>query len=532
MLSATADAHGRHRQGGQELLDERKMDMSSASRSSSSPSRSLTSSTRSDTEPDPASERGLPPLARLPVLFIAGAVGAVFLVTSVFGEYWFDELYFVEAGHHFAWGYADQPWLLPLLASVLDRLSHGSMLVLRLPSAIACSGGVVVTALIAREFGGRRAGQLMAAGAYAVSWWIPFFGRWLTTYTLDPFLWLIITWQIVRWVRLREQGIRNDWPLLWAGVVTAVALQIKFLAPVLWFALALSILVVGPRNLLRRPALWLGGAIAVLASVPTLLWQAENGWPYLELTHAVRAASSPWDPVTGLPEMAGLVGTVFALYALSRLFRAPELQPYRFLAYTFLAVVLTFLLTGGRLYYLDGMYGMLYAVAGVQLEQIEFQRWRRWIAWSAYALSAAVALMLVGFSMSASASTTTRPLLEPVAHSFRALRPETRARTAIVANTYPIAATLDYYGRDSGLPPTYSPHRGYCYFGAPPETDDTVLYVTLGGIDRIRPYFTSARMLTHDVWLLEGRTQPWSVLWPRIRWGMSEVFPWGGRPGA
>ncbi|MDX6317255.1 MAG: hypothetical protein QOD35_655, partial [Nocardioidaceae bacterium] len=36
-----------------------------------------------------------------------------------------DELYFVAAGHHLAWGYPDQPSLTPLIAAVADHIAHG-----------------------------------------------------------------------------------------------------------------------------------------------------------------------------------------------------------------------------------------------------------------------------------------------------------------------------------------------------------------------------------------------------------------------
>ena len=105
-----------------------------------------------------------PPVARLPLAALA--VGTALLLLAFAGRYGYhrDELYFLRAGRELAFGYVDQPPLTPLLALVMDELVPGSLVALRLPSALAAGLLVLVTGLIAREFGGGRAAQLLAAG--------------------------------------------------------------------------------------------------------------------------------------------------------------------------------------------------------------------------------------------------------------------------------------------------------------------------------------------------------------------------------
>jgi hypothetical protein len=77
--------------------------------------------------------------------------GAVVIVEIVFaGGYGYhrDELYFLAAGHHLAWSYADQGPLTPLLARLASDLSPGSLTVLRIPSAVAMGVTVLVTGLL------------------------------------------------------------------------------------------------------------------------------------------------------------------------------------------------------------------------------------------------------------------------------------------------------------------------------------------------------------------------------------------------
>ena len=96
------------------------------------------------------------PLARWPVLAISIGVGLVLLVTSGRVGYFADELYFLAAGHHLDWGYADQGPLVPLLARAMEAVLPGSLVGLRLPVTVLSAAGVVAATLIAREFGGQR----------------------------------------------------------------------------------------------------------------------------------------------------------------------------------------------------------------------------------------------------------------------------------------------------------------------------------------------------------------------------------------
>ncbi|MGH3786760.1 MAG: ArnT family glycosyltransferase [Pseudonocardiaceae bacterium] len=476
-------------------------------------------------------------LAGRPVLAIAAAVGLVLLLTSGRVGYFNDELYFLVAGNHLDWGYADQGPLLPLLARAMDTVFPGSLVGQRLPATVLTAVGVVVAALITRELGGRHRAQVLTAGTYAMATMAG--GHLLTTATVDVFLWTMTTWLLVRWVRLRDDRL-----LLWLGVVTAIALQNKWLIVTFWVVVAISVLAVGPRELLRRPLLWLGAVLVVLVVLPNLLWQAHYGWPYLAFTQVVAQDSLFGGRLAFLPLVlvtAGVgVGTALLCYGLWRLLRSPELRSYRFLGWTFVGLVGFFLVTGGRFYYLAGLVALLLAAGAVELQRREPARWWRWVFTPpVYLLSAIIALTALPV-LPVSWPTPARPvslaslgwpeLADTVAGAYRALPPATRRTTALVTDSYWDASALDRYGPARGLPQPFSPHRGYWYFGAPADDVDTVLFV---GSDPtyLRRYFTEVRQVTTvttgpamnlfslatPVWLCSGQRAPWSQLWPQLR---------------
>lgn len=119
------------------------------------------------------------------VVVVCGAMFAVLVATSSGYGYHRAEMYFIVAGARAAFGYPDQPPLVPLLCQAMHQLAPGSLTVLRLPSALAAALVIFVAALVAREIGGGQRAQLIAAGCAAVSSIVAVTGHFVTTTTFD-----------------------------------------------------------------------------------------------------------------------------------------------------------------------------------------------------------------------------------------------------------------------------------------------------------------------------------------------------------
>ncbi|MFD0363116.1 glycosyltransferase family 39 protein [Nocardia sp. GCM10030253] len=314
-----------------------------------------------------------PPLASRGIAIIAAVSAAVLLFSVSRYDYFGDELYFLAAGRRLSFGYADQGPVLPMLARLMDTVAPGSYFVLRLPVVVLTVLAIVLCALIARELGGGRGAQLLAAVAYATSPFLLLQGKMLTTNAVDTVLWVIITWLVVRWVRTRRDRL-----LLCAALVTAVDMQVKWLIPFFWITVAVSALVFGPRELVRRPLLWLGGPIVVAATVPTLIWQSRHDWPQLEMGTVISGEQGilggrvMFVPLALLT--AGYLGAVLLIYGVWALLRHVSLRPYRFLGVSFLLLVAIFLVIGGRIYYVAGMCGVVLAAGAVGLAELVTRR--------------------------------------------------------------------------------------------------------------------------------------------------------------
>ncbi len=463
----------------------------------------------------------VPAFATRAVLAIAAVVAVAQLACGFGRGYWFDEAYMLAIGrHHLDWGSADQPPIAPALAAALDWLAPGSPVVIRIPAILATAAAVLVAALIARELGGDRRAQILTALAQATAPWMTLTGHWLTPYTLEPVQWLLLFWLLVRWVRVRDDRL-----LLAFGLVAGIAAETKFQVFLLCAVLGVTVLLLGPREVARRPMLWAGTGLALLIALPTLLWQARYDWPQLRMGPVVASEAEALyggrpGVAVALIVMAGVAGTVLALYGLWQLLRAEQLRAYRFVGVTAVALYVFFVATVGRPYYLGGLYGILFAAGAIGLQRRRLAGGRLgWVAWPAGVLSVIAAAGMLTGSLSADDPGPADKIVDRTTTAYRQLPPEQRGDTVLVGESYIVAAYLDVYGHD--LPPVYSTNRSYGYFPPPSDSAHNALYVGKAP-DELRDHFASCRRLFDDdeeqqQWLCTERRDSWQRFWPRLR---------------
>ncbi len=115
--------------------------------------------------------RGAPapyPFTRAGRLCVLLALAKVALLVPILGRYGWDrdELYFLAAGRHLAFGYVDFPPLTALAARLVDGTIGPSLISLRLLCSLMAVVAAVAAGAIARELGAGQRLQVLAAAAW------------------------------------------------------------------------------------------------------------------------------------------------------------------------------------------------------------------------------------------------------------------------------------------------------------------------------------------------------------------------------
>src|SRR2546421_3781611 len=263
------------------------------------------------------------------VVIALGKLLLHFVFNNRYG-YFRDEFDYMACGNHLAWGYVDQPPLVPFLVRLSRMVLGDSLRSVRFLPALASSVVVVLAAMIAREFGGRRFALLLSATAVLIA---PIYlsgGSLLTTNSFEPLLWMGCVYFAILAIK------RDPHYWLWFGVVAGLGLEEKYSIAILGFGIVVGLLVTKQRDVLLKKWFWLGGVAAFLIFLPNLVWNVQHHWPFLELMHNIRATGRDVElsPLQYFTQQILLVhpltAPIWITGVIALLFSA-RLKPYRFL---------------------------------------------------------------------------------------------------------------------------------------------------------------------------------------------------------
>ncbi|HUK80435.1 MAG TPA: glycosyltransferase family 39 protein [Nitrososphaerales archaeon] len=415
--------------------------------------------------------------------------------------YFRDELYYIVSGtQHLSLGYVDFPPMIAYVAALLNVFAGGSLVSIHVLPAAAEAVLVFLAGLMARELGGGRRAQLLAAVSTLLSFAFLAFGSIFTPDFMDSLWWSLLAYVVIRTVRRRE-------PKLWvvAGLVVGIGLLTKLTIIFFVGALLVSFVAIpSARKYVRSKWLVLGCLLSVGFLLPLTYWNAVNGWPmvhfYLEFTGDVSGGGPLSFLYTQLALMSFLNVPVFVigLYFYLRSSDGSQLKALG-LAYVLLYVFMTVL--DMKPYYLAPVYPMLYAGGALMVERSSISRKRvfRWFGSRPYiACLAVVAILLAPLAMpilppravinsygSADYQVSPLPdrygwsgLVSNLSIAYDSLPASQRNQACIFTSNYGEASAVNFFGGSLGLPKAISGHNNYYVWG--PGTCTGQVLITIG----------------------------------------------------
>jgi 4-amino-4-deoxy-L-arabinose transferase-like glycosyltransferase len=482
----------------------------------------------------------------LSVLVLVSLTGlAIHIATN--GQYGFhrDELQTLDDARHLDWGFVAYPPITPLLGRLELTLFGTSLVGFRVLSAVAVSMIMVLAGLIAKELGGSRQFQVLAAVAVGVAPVSLIQGA-VFQYVSFDYLWGVTVTYLL--IRLLKSGEPRWWVPV--GAVLGLGMETRYTMGFLALGIAAAVFLTPARRFLRSGWLWVGVGASVLVILPNLIWQAKHSFISLEFLHHLRERDLRQGRYAGFfrEQLLVCVNVVTALLALSGLWFflvREEGRRYRLIGWTFVVTFLLFALAGSRSYYTAPLYPVLVAGGSVLFEKA-LGRLRPTLARLAYGAQwAAILVGGVGFGLlvmpvapmeSGLWRITSKmhdqfreeigwpDLAQAVARVYGSLPANERERTGILTGNYGEGGALNLYGPALGLPHAMCLTNSFWFRGYDRRLPQTVILVGFDLNEGKRLFDTCAvaarNMNQFDVENEESRDHPYILLCRNL------LMPW------
>ena len=433
----------------------------------------------------------------LGVLVLVAALRLVLQIATN-GQYGFhrDELQTLDDARHLDWGFVAYPPITPVIGRLELVLFGTSLTGFRVFPAIATSAIMVLAGQIAKELGGKRHAQLLAAVAAGIAP-ISLVQGAVFQYVSFDYLWgVTITYLLVRLLKTKDPR----WWLPIGGVI-GLGVETRYTMGVLALGVVGGVLLTPGRRFLRSGWLWAGVGLSILVFLPNIIWQAQHHFVSREFLAYLHARDLRWGRYNGFfPEQllinVNIVTAPLALLGLWFYFFHREGKRYRLLGWLFVVSFVIFAVVRSRSYYTAPLYPMLLAGGSVLLENLlggvrpVWSRLAYGTQWAAIVGNGVFVALLVlpvtpigspVWNITSKISDQYREeigwpdLAHSVADVYRSLPAEERERTGILTGNYGEAGALNLYGPDLGLPRAMSLTNSFWYRGYDPRLPETVI---------------------------------------------------------
>lgn len=308
-----------------------------------------------------------------------------FILQSPVYELQRDEYLYYQQGQHPDWGYLENPPLLSYLGMISSWFG-GSVFWIKLWPSLFGSLTLIITCLLAAEFGGKRFAQFIA-GLSIIT------GAFLRVHSLfqpnvlDIFSWTLSVYYIARYIN----SDKTKYLYFFYGSL-ALGFWGKYSIVFIAASLIISLLVSRHRKLFIEKKFYLAALVALLLILPNVWWQYSHNWPLVhhmeELQETQLQFLSPVDFIKD--QFLFLLPVLFVwITGLVWLFKNKQ---WRFLFFTYFLVIILLMLAHGKSYYSLGVYPMLLAAGATSLEKWSFPK-----QWLRYAIPGLIIVLTLPF---------------------------------------------------------------------------------------------------------------------------------------
>ncbi len=480
-----------------------------------------------------------------------------------------DELYFIVCGRHLAWGYVDQPPIVPLMTRISELLfGLKSLALFRTFCSLAGAAEVALTGLLAWRLGAGRWAQALAMTGILLAPIVMGLDATISTSLFEPIFWMAVALALMELARLADRGIRSGRAVAWCwialGVTAGLGLENKWNEVFFLVCLLAALLLTRQRRILASKWFLVGFALIVLLILPNLLWEVHHHWATLELLHndqidGKNVHVGPLAFVLDQLEVFGFLMAPLWIGGVLWLLFSRRARAFRFLGVTYVLYLALMMFLHAKDYYLAAIYPLYFAAGAAAWDALFRKGWLRRGLTPAYVglhvLGTAIFLPMIlpvlpparelaymtklHFQPPQLETGTTAPLpqydadmldwrhkADLLASAWLSLPPQERAQAVIYAKNYGDASAVDVYRPD--VPPTISGHQNYFFWG-PRGYSGQVMIIFGDDRETLDAEFDSVQVFAQDtnpwvepyergpIYICRGLHGNLATLWPKVK---------------
>jgi hypothetical protein len=517
--------------------------------------------------------RTRPPFAAGVVLGLAAAKLALHMVVLAVTPYGIqrDAFLYFSMGKHLRLWHMDFPPLIAILGNVQTAIFGHTLAAARVFPALEGCALLITAALIARELGGGRFAQGLAALPMLTAGIFLRPANLFQPVILDQVWWTLALLFLARAARADAEGDgragRNAW--LAFGVAMGLGLLTKFSILFIGLAVLCALLVTRLRRSLVTPWPWVAAAIALALGSPSIAGQINLGFPVVAQMRLLDASQlvhvSYLSFLLGQPLMTGFVAWLVSIVGAGALLLWKPLRPHRVLGLACVFAFVLLMMLHGKAYYVGPIYPTLIAAGAVWLDGAALSRLPsvpRVFRWGVVAGMIGEGALLLPIAL---------PILSPkhtavyitrlgaewangtnwggslpipqdfadqlgwkrqvatVARVYDSLSPADRSQTVIGADNYGEAGALEFYGPRYQLPPVVCGCGSFWYFGPGTRPGNVLIDVGSDSAEvatiwrsvrpaaRIRSPWSVPEERDVPVWVARDPRMTLQEAWPTVR---------------